>query len=491
MLRNVSNNLEVVEKSKDMLHSFNFPYQVGSHGDDPYSAEVKTLNVSLNDTIVLASDGLWDNLETDEIVDIVREELVDLSRAAEKVAARAQEVGMRSDAETPFAKKARKSGKKWRGGKLDDITVIVAKIRDNSKTSAEKTSEQPKGSHLWTWLLALLCAVAAFGLYLKSQVPANMTFRGWITRPLSRLVGNIAGIPIPYCMRNTCYAFFCKAYNVNTDEIKLPLHSFRCMKDFFARELKPNLRPISQPANNFILCSPADSTVLAFGEVVNNAISCVKGHTYPLGELIYGRECFQMGAAELFPSLGNSRSLYYAVLYLSPADFHRYCSPTAILLKSRCHVIGYLNPVKPEYLLKNKAGLKENERVSVRGQWEQGEITMTFVGALNIGSMEFYFDREIGTNSPRPWKSDCSLRKQYRNRLNTGEVAERLEKKWREVHEGGSERSEGVFVEKGEEMGKFNFGSTIVLIFSAPKGLKFAFAEREHVLVGQSIFPAP
>jgi phosphatidylserine decarboxylase len=489
ILRNTSGTLQNIEQSKDMLHGFNFPYQVGSNGDDPYKAKVKSVDIKQADIIVLATDGLWDNLFPKDIISIIEQNYSDLKEAAEQIARRAQEVALRENIETPFERKA---NKRWRGGKLDDITVIIAKVTKDASHETNAVDLIRAESSLIFWLVLILTGLLILYLYISAQIPPNMTFRGWVTRPISRYVGKLAGITIPCCLRPTSYALFCKLYNVNTEEIKMPMNSFCSIKDFFTREFKENARVVAEPYNNSLLCSPADSTVLAFGEVKDNKISCVKGHTYSLGEMIYGKEYANESPANLFSSLSKDEnmSLYYTVLYLSPADYHRYHSPTALLLKKRCHVIGYLNPVKPEFLLRSKVGLKENERVSMIGQWEKGEMVMTFVGALNIGSMHFHFDKEVRSNFPDPHKSDYSLKKEYQNKLQPNPIITQLESQWSKTH-GDTKEHKGIFIEKGKEMGVFNFGSTIVLIFTAPKGLNFMFKEKEHVLVGQAIFNAP
>jgi len=396
------------------------------------------------------------------------------------------------------------------------------------------------------------------------------------------------GIPIPEFMRPFLYGTFCKIYKVNTDDIKLPIEKYKTFKEFFTRELKPNARPFAEPNNNSVLCAPADSAVLAYGEVTNNMIHCVKGHSYTVGEFLYGGRFKNADIKKIFPSLEKNpnQSLYYTVFYLSPSDYHRYHCPTSILFKSRSHVIGYLNPVMPSYLLSHKLGLKDNERVTVKGDWEQGEIAVTLVGATNVGSMNLHFDEDVKTNMPNPYKTDYGLIKSYQSGIKeNGFVAEELNiannttleqltKLWGdykqefalgdmvdakvqfarryEKHNQLSElqemsyikigllsnieyfyspkdesslehniynefkstvqrakqqydkyehsikaeeaqkfieTNEGIFVKKGNEMGMFNFGSTVVLVFTAPKDQKFNINIKDKVKVGQKVFP--
>ena len=92
----------------------------------------------------------------------------------------------------------------------------------------------------------------------------------------------------------------------------------------------------------------------------------------------------------------------FIVLYLSPGDYHRFHSPAVMSVNNRRHVPGYLCPVRPSYLEKNKDGLKDNERATLFGQWGQGFFAMTMVGALNVGSIVLNFDQELHTNMLKP-----------------------------------------------------------------------------------------
>lgn len=65
------------------------------------------------------------------------------------------------------------------------------------------------------------------------------------------------------------------------------------------------------------------------------------------------------------------------------------------------HIPGFLAPVKPSYVEKHKNVFKDNERVSLFGDWIEGYFSMTFVGALNVGSMTLNFDPELITNSSK------------------------------------------------------------------------------------------
>lgn len=98
----------------------------------------------------------------------------------------------------------------------------------------------------------------------------------------------------------------------------------------------------------------------------------------------------------------RGNKLLYIVIYLAPGDYHRYHSPAFFTANYRRHIAGYLEPVMPSYLLKHKDVLKENERVNLLGEWKHGLFSMSFVGALNVGSIHLFFDNELKTNLSAP-----------------------------------------------------------------------------------------
>ncbi|KAI9735376.1 MAG: phosphatidylserine decarboxylase 1 [Claussenomyces sp. TS43310] len=160
----------------------------------------------------------------------------------------------------------------------------------------------------------------------------------------------------------------------------------------------------------------------------------------------------------------NKTALYYVVVYLAPGDYHRFHSPTAWVAEKRRHFAGELYSVSP-YLQKTLPGLFTlNERVVLLGRWRWGFFSMTPVGATNVGSIKINFDAELRTNS-----------------LLTDTAADRAAEAAAEQGEQYSGYAEanyanasavlgGHALKRGEEMGGFQLGSTIVLVFEAPKG---------------------
>jgi protein phosphatase PTC7 len=132
LLRKEGLDLVSLFRSKEQQHSFNFPFQVGTGGDDPAKAETQIHDVHENDILILGSDGLWDNLFDVKVIELVRpflrdaDELTDPELVAEVIATEAQNYSWNQHYVSPFAKGAREHYYDYVGGKPDDITVIVA-----------------------------------------------------------------------------------------------------------------------------------------------------------------------------------------------------------------------------------------------------------------------------------------------------------------------------------------------------------------------------
>ena len=151
------------------------------------------------------------------------------------------------------------------------------------------------------------------------------------------------------------------------------------------------------------MCSPCDGRILSSGEVdsLNCTIDCIKGHNYRLDEFIFGIKNIKEKQDEhkritmieriIDSAKERGNKVMYCVLYLSPADYHRYHSPAFFTANYRRHIAGYLQPVDPRYLERHKDVLKNNERVNILGDWAHGFFAISFIGAFNVGSVKLHF----------------------------------------------------------------------------------------------------
>jgi phosphatidylserine decarboxylase len=180
------------------------------------------------------------------------------------------------------------------------------------------------------------------------------------------------------------------------------------------------------------------------------------------------------------PTASTSHKLYYIVVYLAPGDYHRFHSPVSWVCTSRRHFAGELYSVSP-YVQRTLPGLFTlNERVVLLGRWKYGFFSYTPVGATNVGSIKINFDKELRTNS---LTTDTEADRQAQL---AGERGEPYSGFSEATYEGASRVLGGHALRRGEEMGGFQLGSSIVLVFEAPAG-EGAGEWRWNVQSGQKV----
>ena len=217
--------------------------------------------------------------------------------------------------------------------------------------------------------------------------------------------------------------WFVGRYNVNMAEAANPdIASYKSFNEFFTRPLKEGARP--QAAADFI--SPVDGAISQFGPIERDQIFQAKGHSYSTTALVGG----DRKLAEQFEN-GS-----FATLYLSPRDYHRIHMPCAGKLTRMIYVPGELFSVNPTTARGVPGLFARNERVVCVFDSEFGPFVLTLVGATIVGSMATVWHGMV--NPPRP-----------------GVVRE-----WR--YDGDSA---AVNLKKGQEMGRFLLGSTVVMLF--------------------------
>jgi phosphatidylserine decarboxylase len=244
---------------------------------------------------------------------------------------------------------------------------------------------------------------------------------------------------------------------IDMSEAGEPIEAYHSINELFVRSLKPGLRPLQDCE----IVSPCDSRVLSFGEVKGTTIESIKGQNYDLVFFFTGSKNLQ--AKEYLEQLKKRKEnkLYYVTFYLSPSDHHRFYAPFDWIVRYRRHLYGYLLGVFPLNLRRRKDIYEVNERVVYFGEWKHGFAAFVAVGAYNVGSMQINIDPELATNKTS-----------FPNPLALFE-----QKEFRPE----------VPVSKGAEFGRFNTGSTIVLLFEAPSGLEFALTERGKVKIGNGL----
>ncbi|HBU49008.1 MAG TPA: phosphatidylserine decarboxylase [Myxococcales bacterium] len=229
--------------------------------------------------------------------------------------------------------------------------------------------------------------------------------------------------------------WFVRRYRLNLDEAVVPEGGFETLHDLFTRALKPGARVIDPVAN---LVSPADSVLAQGGAVESDRIVQAKGRTYSLAEML-GED----------PGPG---AWQFGTFYLAPTDYHRVHSPADLEVLERRSVPGALWPVNPVSVAEVDQLFCVNERVVLKCRHAQGGIVyVVFVGATIVGGIRLAFDEDYGSN------------------------------------QGGQNNEHRVYdppipMAKGQELGHFELGSTVVLAWESTLGeLKAPLADAIQV----------
>ncbi|KAM3939530.1 phosphatidylserine decarboxylase proenzyme, mitochondrial isoform 2-T2 [Leptodactylus fuscus] len=308
------------------------------------------------------------------------------------------------------------------------------------------------------------------GIEVPPKVANNLEvaiYKSVPTRLLSRAWGRLNQVELPTWLRKPVYSLYIWTFGVNMKEAAVEdLHHYRNLSEFFRRKLKPQARPV---CDSHSVISPSDGKILHFGRVKNCEVEQVKGVTYSLESFLgpqtwtenlpISKNSFQ---DQLVTKEGNE--LYHCVIYLAPGDYHCFHSPTDWNVHHRRHFPGSLMSVNPGVARWIKELFCYNERVVLTGGWKHGFFSLTAVGATNVGSIRIYFDRDLQTNSPRYSKGSHNDMSYVTNN-----------------------NQDGIAMRKGEQLGEFNLGSTIVLIFEAPKDFTFNLKAGQKIHFGEAV----
>ncbi|MFT5163434.1 MAG: phosphatidylserine decarboxylase [Alteromonadaceae bacterium] len=242
---------------------------------------------------------------------------------------------------------------------------------------------------------------------------------------LSRLVGKFAAAQAGIFTKVAISAFI-KHYKINMAEAQHPNpRDYNTFNEFFTRALKPGARILAQGEQLFV--HPVDGAISQLGDIVDDAIFQAKGHDYSLIELLGGDD------ATAEPFQGGK----FATVYLAPKDYHRIHMPMAGTLKEMIYIPGDLFSVNPLTAQNVPNLFARNERVVAIFDTQIGPLAMVLVGATIVASIETVW---AGTVTPP-----------------TGKQVFR----WSYSTTGANK----IVLDKGEEMGRFKLGSTIVAIF--------------------------
>lgn len=242
-------------------------------------------------------------------------------------------------------------------------------------------------------------------------------------RALSRLIYAVARSEVRW-IRNTFLRIFLSVYRLNMAEAVQPdPFAYRSFNDFFTRALRPGVRPIAAEADAVV--SPVDGTVSQCGAIEDDLLIQAKGRAYSLQELLAG------DAEAVAAYRGGS----FACIYLAPYNYHRIHMPCAGAARDNVYVPGELFSVNAATARAVPRVFARNERLICDFTTPLGRMAVILIGALFVGSIETVHCGEV---NPPP-----------RGRKGATRIATGLGRQFA----------------KGEELGRFNMGSTVILLF--------------------------
>ncbi|WP_374708155.1 archaetidylserine decarboxylase [Salinicola avicenniae] len=260
---------------------------------------------------------------------------------------------------------------------------------------------------------------------------------------ISRLIGKVAESRVPW-VKDLFIQRFIQSYGVNMDEALQPdPAAYACFNDFFTRALKPDARPIGEQ-----LVSPADGVLSRYGRIEHGTLIQAKGQTYSLHTLLGG------DTARAAPFRQGS----FATVYLSPKDYHRVHMPVTGTLREMTYVPGRLFSVNSATANHVPGLFARNERLVCLFDTEHGPLAMVLVGAMIVAAIETVWAGQITPLS---------------GQVQTTRFDER------------------VVIEKGQEMGRFKLGSTVVMCFGRETAFGNFDPEGSPIRMGQTLGALP
>lgn len=241
-------------------------------------------------------------------------------------------------------------------------------------------------------------------------------------KTISRLMGQFARKPIS----RRLIPLYIRYFEIDMEPVKKPLSEFENLLDFFVRAYREEARPID--LREEVVVSPVDGTISQCGTIQEGRLFQAKGHDYSLAELLGEEEA----------QIKRYYEGQFITIYLSPRDYHRIHNPVAGQVEAMTYIPGDLYPVNQWGVQSVPQLFSRNERLITYVQSPFGRVALVKVGATNVGSIKVVYDQEIVTNSRK---------------------AQYIHKVYPEAYS----------LTKGAELGRFEFGSTVILLFEPHK----------------------
>ena len=243
-------------------------------------------------------------------------------------------------------------------------------------------------------------------------------------RLLSRLIGWGAQRELPRRLQTSLLGTYAKAYRLNAAEAEHPLAYYQSLQAFFTRRLAPGAR--TMPADQDLVVAPSDGTICDASFASAGKLLEAKGSTFTLQSLL--------ADDSLATRLAGGP---YVAIYLSPRDYHRVHFPTGGRVVSWSHIPGKLFPVGSRSVKREPGLFAKNERFVTVVDGTAGRYAVVMVAAVGVGHVTASYDPEVATHGGG-FASGSVRHKNFDSPIS---------------------------IERGQELGIFNLGSTTVTIF--------------------------
>ena len=264
-----------------------------------------------------------------------------------------------------------------------------------------------------------------------------------VTSAISQLFGKFANKEFPYWFQKIVNYSYVKLMGLDMSEFHAP-ETYKSLNALFTRKFKEP-RKFSLAAEDFI--SPCDALITECGNIIEDYALQIKGMRYKTDEFL--------GKSFTQEEKNYVHDGEYVNLYLSPKDYHRYHIPINLQVLKAVHIPGKFYPVNIPSLKKRINLFIENERVVLLCQTQEGKkFYMVLVSALNVGVMKVSFEPRIQTNT------DVENEQVYEYK--------------------------DLYLDKGDDFGCFEMGSTIVIL-AQKEMLKLLVKANDKVKFGDTI----
>ncbi len=272
-------------------------------------------------------------------------------------------------------------------------------------------------------------------LLIMSALPKNL---------MSKFFGSFTYLRLPTFMMVPILKAFAKMYKINISEAEMNIKDYKSLNQFFTRALKAGVRIIDSAENAVV--SPVDARITSFGNITESTLIQAKGIDYSVKELL--------GSEKYYPFFENGK---FITFYLSPQDYHRIHAPFYGKILGYYYAPGKLFPVNDAAVEGIKGLFPKNERLITFLQTEYGKIAMVKVGASNVGKIRVTYDTKIVTNKL---------------------IRIPKEQEYENVN---------ILIDKGAEIGRFEMGSTVILVFETDTFDMNVFEKDQRTKLGNSV----